>query len=784
MFLLGTMSRHPMKGDVLSWEDMRSLNHVCETMDLDGHVVLATYDVRASKTGQVKMADIRENRQRVLDEINTIKPEVVMALGPNAVKSVFNKGNLKMEDLLRQRHVIEGLDCPVYITQSLEYVAAKPGVLRWLLLDTHVALHGFDDTEWGDYDVLVPDDPRWGVCPDAFAGSNLGPLVGFDLETYPGLNPWAPNARIRMAIISNAAHKATVVQLGPDSQLPAWLQEIVKNPDVVKAGSNIKFDYKWLRRFGVRMQNMHDTSVTEHILDETNPMKGLKFLTFIYAPWLGDYSREHRALVAERGGWEFVEDDEQYAYAGADGEASYCTAAAQMDLIRERDLLQAYRLSHDLYRVLCEIEHNGAVVDMKVNENLEHEFQHAMYELEQDIQAVLGPINLGSAQQLAVALKETVPHIDLTKTKINRLFQDRPGDEDDDEISTDRATLEREAAKHPVIEKVLRWRRLAKLYGTYVKGMREKYVDYVGYKAVVFTSFRQDVVETNRLSSQGPNLQNQPSKPDPDDPHPIPLALDTKRQFVSRFDGGWFMEADLSQAELRVAAMLSGDEKMLGALETEDVHTAMAATFLNKRLDDVTKLERHRCKRLTFLTLYGGGANTLSKQLDIYKEDAKRLLHDYFATFTELDDYIQGVKVLVKRDLSVGSIFGFRRRFRQPRNWNSWDGWRIERQAWNHLVQNTAACVLFVALIDMQRCIEQAGLRSKIVLTVHDSIGIDVHPDEVDVVERLVRECMEHPNTEAYGVKLTVPLVADIEIGRSWGDKTPIDKWRNNNKEN
>jgi DNA polymerase-1 len=772
VFLIGTLSRYADRGDALSYEDEAHLSAVADRAGLDAHVVFCLTDIKSARTGKYKMSDLRERRAAVLQEIADINPDLVMGFGPTALKLLFDKGNVTLGEHLRQSFQIEGVDAPVSFTWSLDYVSAKPGVLKWLVLDTKGAVSGYTGTQWGEYTVVHPGSDAWDNCPSDYRSLPPGSVVGFDLETYPGLDPWAPDARIRMAIISNAAHKAHVIQLDNDSRLPDWLVDILTDSSIVKAGSNIKFDYKWLRRFGVRMQRMHDTSVAEHILDETNPMKDLKSLTFLYAPWLGDYSKGHRGLVAERGGWEYVADDEQYDYAGADGEASYCAAVAQLAKLRDKKLMGAYRLSHDLYAVLAEMEHNGCVVDMDTNAELDRLFQITMSDLRQEIVETLGPINPASPAQLADALVSNVPGIDLGKRSLARIFQERPGDEDEEDVSTDRATLEREASKHPVIETVLRWRRLSKLHGTYVTGVRDKYRTKRGDRDYLSTTFRQDVVETNRLSSQAPNLQNQPSKPDPDDPHPIPLELNTKRQFVSRFEGGRFMEADLSQAEIRVAAMLSNDQGMLDAIMSEqDTHTAMAAILLDKPYTEVTKLERHQCKRLTFLILYGGGANTLSRQLEITKDQAKRLIADYFQAFNQLDFYINRKKMEVKRDLFLQSPFGFRRRFRAPANWNTWDGWRIERQAWNFLVQNTAACILYCALIKLHRTMEERKLKSKLVLTVHDSIGIDCHPDEVDIMAALAKECMEHPDTERYGVELSVPMEADIEVGETWGDK-------------
>jgi DNA polymerase-1 len=236
------------------------------------------------------------------------------------------------------------------------------------------------------------------------------------------------------------------------------------------------------------------------------------------------------------------------------------------------------------------------------------------------------------------------------------------------------------------------------------------------------------------------------------------------------------MEGDLSQAEIRLAAMISGDKAMLGAIESgEDIHQAMASQMLGKPLDLVTKHERQNCKSLTFLVLYGGGANTLARKLGISKNRALELIRSYFATFNGLDFKINQVKAVVKRDLLVESMFGYRRRFVAPGNWNTWDGWRVERQAWNFLVQNSAACCAFVAMVDLRRRMQQLEFKSRIILQVHDSVVVDTHPDEIDRMARLLRDCLSFPETGPYGVKLTVPMGADIEVGTSWGEKKAVD---------
>jgi len=375
------------------------------------------------------------------------------------------------------------------------------------------------------------------------------------------------------------------------------------------------------------------------------------------------------------------------------------------------------------------------------------------------------------------ALLKVVPNIDLKKRQFRKYFEPRPGEQDEEDYSTARDILEREASKHPVINDVLLYRRLSKLHGTYVKGIFEKYaITHGNHRHFIHPSFRTDVVETNRLSSSSPNGQNIPRKPEPDDPHPIPEQLNIKRQFVSRFDGGSIMEVDLSQAEMRVAAWLSQDPALIDVLTSGgDVHRNTASLVYEKKLDDITDLERHECKRVNFLTLYGGGANTLSRQLGISKDRAKEILAQYFRTFPKLDRYIKRVHARVQRDLFVESPFGYRRRFEKPWKWMAWEGWRIQRQAWNHIVQNTAAAICYCGMIATERSMRNHNLKSQIILQVHDSIVVDVFPGEEEIVGMKAVFNMENPPLADYGMKgFDIPLVADVEIGTNWGNKKSL----------
>jgi DNA polymerase-1 len=710
------------------------------------------------------MKRIKEERGRVLDEIDQARPDFIVCFGPTATACVFGKGNLSEGELLRQAHYPLGEDRPpVYVTFSLEAMGWKAGLAKWLRLDIGAAANGMAETEWGEYVVLQPGTPEWDEIPRDLSAQmehSGQQVVGLDLETYPGLDPWASDARIRMAVISAEVGTAWVVQATPDSRLPEWLNEIIRDPDIVKTGSNIKFDSLWLRRFGVRLRNQADTSTREHIIDPSNPKKDLKSLTFKYVPKLADYSKQQRDLVRERNGWENVRDDEQYDYCGADGEASIGTYLGQEERIQQ--YRRPWSLFKALYEVLAEIEYRGMAVDLDTTRMLDYKYSRKLHGLRERITQHLGPINLNSPKQLAESLKEVVPDINLSV----REWQRAVGDDEDEESATKREVLERESHKHPVIALVLEYRRYRTRHSTFIKNVLEKYVRYHNKQSFIHPRYRTDVVETYRLSSQAPNGQNIPRK-DKDDPD-----LTVKQQFVSRFKGGKIIEADQSQIEIRTAAWLSQDRKMLEAIRSgEDIHTAMASLMLAKAIEDVTEDERQSCKHRTFLILYGGGARKLAKDLKISVRQAQRLIDDYFNTFTGLRDYVQSCKDKVKLDLRVVTPFGFERTFVQPERWDSAEGFRIERQAFNTIVQSTAACITYISMIHVEEQMRAMGLKSIMIGQVHDSILIDVYPGEEHIVGGLVRNVMESSGELAahYGVLFDVPLKCDVEIGDNWG---------------
>lgn len=757
--------------------------------DVEIVFAIENLDLAGKSKSKVGMKQIKSERPRVLSEIDRIKPDLVVCFGPIATASVFGKGNLAEGGMFRQAHYPFGFvedvnpdgtggahhsGPAVYVTIGLSAIRWKAGLRDWLIQDVNAAVKGWGKPEWGDYTILQPGTLEWDVIPLALAESWVKQQpMGYDLETFyteaghkggVGTSMWAPDARIRMAIISDRIGRAWVVQAKPDSTLPQWVYDLIEDPTIIKAGSNIKYDALWHKRFGRNVRNIWDTSTHEHIIDESNPRKDLKSLTFKYVPKLADYARDQRRLVKERGGWEHVADNEMYLYAGGDGEASVGAVTAQMMKIRG-DLDRPARLFRRLYESLVEMEHNGTAVNLDTTRELDILYRAKLDVLRAEIVAVLGPINPNSPPALAKALKAAVPGINLRLKDWQKIV----GDDDDADLSTKRVILEREAHKHPILKTVLEFRSTRTRHSTFIKGILEKYAILHHGQYFVHPSFNTDRVETFRLSSSRPNGQNYPVNEEDAD-----LVMSIKRQFVSRFEGGCILEGDQTQLEIRVAAWLSGDKKMLAAIATgEDIHTSMAAIMLDKPMDQVTKDERHECKARTFLILYGGGAKKLAQDLGISRRRAERLINEYFATFKELKAFIDRTHVEVHKTLDVTTPFGFKRRFVKPDHWDSPDGWTIQRQAFNTKSQNTAACLTYCAQVWYAEQLKARGFKSILDLQVHDSLKTDVYPGELAQVAALKKQAMEVEAVriarDEYGVDFTVPLACELKTGPNWG---------------
>lgn len=411
-------------------------------------------------------------------------------------------------------------------------------------------------------------------------------------------------------------------------------------------------------------------------------------------------------------------------------------------LMAEKKLLALYReLELPLLPVLAEMELTGIAVDEKLLSDITKEFAKKIGALEETAYEQAGePFNLKSPKQLGTILfdKLGLPVIKKTKTG----------------YSTDVSVLEELEKHHPLLGTILQHRQLTKLYSTYLEGLKP----LINKKTKrVHTHFQQTVTVTGRLSSTEPNLQN------------IPVRTEAGKRMRAMFVPGqgydFLMSCDYSQVELRVLAHMAEDELLLDSFgKGQDVHARTAAEVFEIPLRDVTPELRTRAKAVNFGIVYGISDYGLGRQLGISRNEAAKYIESYFGRYTGVKDYMERIVAEARNNGYVSTMFGRRRYLPDINNKNFNLRSFAERTAINTPIQGTAADIIKLAMIRVHVALKASGLKSRLLLQVHDELVLEVCENEKERVGLLVKEIMEN------SVKLSVPLVADVAFGRNWAE--------------
>ena len=317
---------------------------------------------------------------------------------------------------------------------------------------------------------------------------------------------------------------------------------------------------------------------------------------------------------------------------------------------------------------------------------------------------------------------------------------------------TDEATLTALEDKNPVIGEILEFRAVKKLLSTYI----EPFPGYISRKdGRVHTTFNQALTATGRLSSSNPNLQNIPIRTE--------RGKEIRKAFVPKDNDGFILSADYSQIELRIMAHLSGDEHLTEAFRSGvDVHRATAAKIFGISYDEVTGDQRRIAKTANFGIMYGISSFGLAQRLGISRTDAKKIIDDYFEAFPSVRSYIGDTVESARKNGYVETIFGRRRYLPDINAKNAVARSLAERNAVNAPIQGTSADIIKLAMINVDRRMEEAGLRSRMVLQIHDELLFDACADEVEQLSAIVKEEMEHVT------ELSVPLTVECNYGKNW----------------
>ncbi|WP_297997928.1 DNA polymerase I [uncultured Phascolarctobacterium sp.] len=410
--------------------------------------------------------------------------------------------------------------------------------------------------------------------------------------------------------------------------------------------------------------------------------------------------------------------------------------------LKEYEQLALYEeLELPLAPVLARMELSGITPDMELLAQLNEDMTARIAQLEKQAMEQAGEeFNLKSPKQLGIILFERLQLPVIKKTKTG--------------YSTDAKVLEALEGKHPLIATILEHRKLAKLQSTYLDGLKPLVNAKTGR---IHTHFQQTVTVTGRLSSTDPNLQNIPTRTDE--------GKQIRRIFVPGAGYDYLMSCDYSQVELRILACIAHDELLLDAFRHgQDIHARTAAEVFGVPLAEVTHEMRSRAKAVNFGIVYGISDFGLAKQLDVGRKEAAGYIESYFARYTGVKKYMEDIVAKAREQGYVSTLMGRRRYLPDIRHSNFNLRSFAERTAINTPIQGTAADIMKKAMIDVERALEQAGCKSRILLQVHDELVLEVTEDERERVAELVRATMQA------AASLEIPLLADVNFGKNWAE--------------
>ena len=517
---------------------------------------------------------------------------------------------------------------------------------------------------------------------------------------------------------------------------------LYESDKIMKIGQNIKYDYEVLTRYGVTIQGkMFDTMIA-HYLIQPELHHNMDYL----AETLLGYQTIHiEELLGPKGkkqkNMRDVSPTDIYEYAAEDADITLRLKNVLEPRLKELGVEELFwNIEMPLVRVLADMELNGVCLDTEALQDTSKIFNERMREYEQEIYKEAGEeFNISSPKQVG----------DILFGKLQ--IMDKPKKTKTGQYVTSEEVLQSLENKSPIVRNILNYRGMKKLLSTYIDALPKLINPRTGH---IHTSFNQALTATGRLSSSDPNLQN------------IPVRTDDGKEIRKCFipeEGCLFFSADYSQIELRIMAHLSEDENMMEAFrEGHDIHRATAAKIWHEDIDKVTDAQRKKAKQANFGIIYGITTYGLAQRMDISNAEAKDLIQDYFRTFPKVQAYMEHAKEVARAKGYAETLFHRRRYLADINSRNATVRGFAERNAINAPIQGTEADIIKVAMVRIWERFNKEGIRSKMILQVHDELNFSVYPEERKQVERIVIEEMQN----AY--PLNVPLIADAGWGKNW----------------
>ena len=523
------------------------------------------------------------------------------------------------------------------------------------------------------------------------------------------------------------------------------LSPLFENEAIAKIGQNIKFDLMVLAKLGIAVRGKKLDTMLMHYLLDSESRHNMDFLAERYL----NYSPIAIETLIGKGAKQLTMDmvgvERVAEYAAEDADVTLRLKQVLYPEVEKMAMLDLYHnIEAPMIDVLAAMEMAGVTVDCEALARYAVELREMLQRLESEVREMAGEpaLNINSSRQLGEVLFGKLRITDkpkMTKTK---------------QFSTEEEYLQGFAHDFPIVSKILEYRGVKKLLSTYVEALPELVNRETGK---IHTSYNQAVTATGRLSSTNPNLQNIPVRD--------ALGKPIRAAFVASDAEHTLVAADYSQIELRLMAHLSGDEALIEAFKQgEDIHAATAARLYGKGVAEVSSDERRSAKTANFGIIYGISAFGLAQRLDISNRDAKELITNYFETYPGVKRYMDDAVAKATTEGYVETMFGRRRTLHDITSSNRTVRGLAERNAINAPIQGSAADIMKLAMVEIYRRFEAEGIRSKMIMQVHDEVVVDTLNEELESVKRIVKEAMESV------ASLRVPLIAEVNSAENWLD--------------
>ena len=519
------------------------------------------------------------------------------------------------------------------------------------------------------------------------------------------------------------------------------LRPIYENPDTLKMGQNLKYDLQVLLNHGIELRGpMFDTMIAHYLL-HPEMRHGMDYLAEAYLHYQTIHIDELIGTGKNQRSMAELSPEEVYVYACEDTDITLRLKNLFAPELEKEGLMKLFQeIEMPLMPVLAYMERNGVCIDTEGLRETSVLYSEEMQHIEEEIYQLAGVhFNISSPKQVGEVLFDQMK------------ITNKPKKTKTGQYATTEEILVSLKSKSPIVGKILEYRGLKKLLSTYIDALPELINPDTGH---IHTSFNQTVTTTGRLSSSNPNLQNIPVRDE--------QGKEVRKAFIPEA-GQEFFCADYSQIELRIMAHLSGDENLIEAFNAgQDIHAATAAKIFHKALEEVTSDERRKAKTANFGIIYGISAFGLAERLDVSRTEAKELIDGYFLTYPGVKEYMEKSIAMAREKGYTETIFKRRCYLPDINSNNANVRGNAERNAINSPIQGSAADIIKIAMIRVYQRMKAEGIRSKMILQVHDELCFTVLPEEKERLQQIVVEEMQN------AVQMRIPLIADTGWGSNW----------------